>query len=389
MRGVAALCVMAFHFTQYQGVNLFYNAPFAVDFFFMLSGFVIAHSYGSRLFTSMGAGEYFAKRLIRLYPLFALGIALGAPVLVAMASQGLAGFTARSLGICTAAHSVFLPCFEPFGIRNMGAPGSEWGEIFPTNPPAWSLFFEMVAGLTFPLFCRASTRFLLALVAVCWACFLGSGFWLGSSQGHYSFFLDAGWGTGNFLVGFPRALFGFGCGVLLYRLRFLAKGLLFKPWMLYLALTLAIAFPFSIKGGYHAAAVTLIAPLIVLAGSQARCEHGLSVRTARFLGRMSYPVYCLHFPVGRSVFMLADKAQLPPFATLALSSACTIAVAYIVVSFVDEPVRRWLSQRLSASIAARQVRVADASLRQVIPQAGSQLVEQTAYEDRKEGSRGA
>ncbi|MER2519324.1 MAG: acyltransferase [Bdellovibrionales bacterium] len=386
LRGIAALAVVGFHFTQYQSVTFFYNAPFAVDFFFMLSGFVIAHSYGSQLFASMGLGEYFGKRVIRLYPMFALGTLLGTPALMALAANGQAFFAPPSLGVCSALHTFFLPCFAPFGVSSLGSSFSVWGVIFPANPAAWSLFFEMVAGLSFPLLCRLKTRHLFLCVFTLWAGFLGSGLWLGSQNGFYSFFLDAGWGIGNFLVGFPRALFGFVCGVLLYRIHDRIPRLPLRLWMLYLALALAIAFPFSIKGSYHALAVTFFAPLVVLAGAAVRCQDGFSTKTARMLGRMSYPVYCLHFPVGRFAFLVGEHFYLSSFATIGLALASTLAISFLAVAFVDEPIRTWLSRRLSAVIAARSRRSAQASLQRVLEDARAETPAQGAIDRQRKGS---
>ncbi len=387
LRGIAALAVMGFHFTQYQSATLFYNAPFAVDFFFMLSGFVIAHSYGSRLFKSMGVGEYLGKRVIRLYPLFALGALVGTPSLIALEHAGKAVFASGALASCSALHALFLPCFHLVGISNMGAASSAWGAIFPANPASWSLFFEMIAGLSFPLLCRMKTRPLFACVLICWAGFMGGGLWLGSQNGFYSLFLDAGWGIGNFGVGFPRALFGFACGTLLYRLHDRrAPPFSPRPWMLYLALALAIAFPFSIKGIYHAIAVTAFAPLVVLAGATTRCGVGLSARTAQMLGRMSYPVYCLHFPVGRFVFLGAEPFHLPLFATVAIAIAATLSLSFLAVAFVDEPIRALLSRRLSDFIAARSRRSAQVSLQRVLDGAGAETPAQAPDSQRKESS---
>lgn len=372
MRGIAALSVAVFHFTQFQDLTFFYNSPLAVDFFFMLSGFVIAHSYGARLFTSMGVGEYFAKRVIRLYPLFALGALIGTSALMALAEAGKAVFPPQSLIACTSLHALFMPCFSSYGISGMGASTSAWGAIFPANPASWSLFFEMVAGLSFPLLCRLSTKALSVFVVASWTVFMASGLWLGTYEGHYSFFLDAGWGIGNFWVGFPRMYFGFGCGALLYRLRdvpFAQRMAALRPWMLYLALALAIAFPLSIKGTYHALAVTLLAPLVILAGAATRTQAGFSGKIAWWLGRLSYPLYCLHMPIGRWTFLLGEQFHLAPFLTAALALALSLAISWLAVALFDEPVRAWLSRRLKASVAAKAAHTASASLQNVLDQA--------------------
>jgi hypothetical protein len=86
MRGIAALAVVTRHAPLYfESVSIFVQSPMAkapiavgpffesylaVDFFFALSGFVLAHAYGHRLATGMSPGRFMAIRLIRLYPLY-------------------------------------------------------------------------------------------------------------------------------------------------------------------------------------------------------------------------------------------------------------------------------------------------------------------------------
>src|SRR5437879_3798779 len=53
------------------------HAGLAVDFFFLLSGFVIAHAYEKRLLETMSFCSFLVVRLIRLYPLILLGLLCG------------------------------------------------------------------------------------------------------------------------------------------------------------------------------------------------------------------------------------------------------------------------------------------------------------------------
>src|ERR1700684_2462821 len=89
LRGVAAIAVMFSHFTQ---ESVFKNAYVAVDLFFMLSGFVIAHSYGTRLLAGMTAVEYIKRRIIRLYPMLLLSLLIGLPVLIEAGTVGISTY---------------------------------------------------------------------------------------------------------------------------------------------------------------------------------------------------------------------------------------------------------------------------------------------------------
>src|SRR5579862_2042083 len=80
LRGVAALSVVTFHFMEMAysdySKNFIGHGFLAVDFFFCLSGFVIAYAYDSRI-QQMGVLEFFKSRIIRLHPLVILGSVLG------------------------------------------------------------------------------------------------------------------------------------------------------------------------------------------------------------------------------------------------------------------------------------------------------------------------
>ena len=60
LRGVAAIAVFMHHWGIWSSANLFGQGFFAVDFFFVLSGFVIAYAYDSRLQGSMNFGDSYA-----------------------------------------------------------------------------------------------------------------------------------------------------------------------------------------------------------------------------------------------------------------------------------------------------------------------------------------
>ncbi len=80
LRGIAALAVVVFHFMEWIipdfTQNFIGHGFLAVDFFFCLSGFVIAYAYDKRL-PQMGIRAFFTSRLIRLHPLVIIGTLLG------------------------------------------------------------------------------------------------------------------------------------------------------------------------------------------------------------------------------------------------------------------------------------------------------------------------
>lgn len=72
LRGIAALAIVIFHFMEWAypdfSKNFIAHGFLAVDFFFCLSGFVIAYAYDNRI-EKMGVLEFFKSRAIRLHPL--------------------------------------------------------------------------------------------------------------------------------------------------------------------------------------------------------------------------------------------------------------------------------------------------------------------------------
>ncbi|HTQ70598.1 MAG TPA: acyltransferase, partial [Acidocella sp.] len=317
MRGVAAISVMLFHFPN-MSYPFFRNGFIAVDLFFMLSGFVLAYSYGARLQSNMGYFEYILKRIIRLYPMFLLGIVIGAPVLYLVAKSGLATCSIRSIAGSIFYNFMFLPDINSFNIREMGVSVAMTGEIFPANPPAWSLFFEMVAGFAFPFLFKLKQKNLVRITLFSFSAFLLCGFVDAFLNYCYALDLSGGWRADNFMEGFPRVFFGFPFGILLYsliedtrldKLRAVAGRWISHPYILYLLIIFVCASPHEVKGLYSVFIIAVVAPCLVCVGAAMSCKGSISVKVARFLGWMSYPIYCLHYPIGRAVYLLSEKAH--------------------------------------------------------------------------------
>lgn len=81
LRGVAAIVVVWFHIFEAYATShvdqIINHGYLAVDFFFMLSGFVIGYAYDNR-WKTMTTGEFIKRRLIRLQPMVAIGAIIGA-----------------------------------------------------------------------------------------------------------------------------------------------------------------------------------------------------------------------------------------------------------------------------------------------------------------------
>ena len=165
LRGVAAVSVLVYHlfeaiaFANGATEQQFYHGFLAVDFFFVLSGFVMGYAYDERLKTgSLTTGGFIRRRLIRLHPMVVMGVAIG---LVCYVLQGCTLWDGTSVSwlqvFTAAAFALFLiPSPKALDIRGNY-------EAFPLNGPHWSLFFEYLGSLAYVLLLRR-----LSLKALKW-----------------------------------------------------------------------------------------------------------------------------------------------------------------------------------------------------------------------------
>jgi peptidoglycan/LPS O-acetylase OafA/YrhL len=202
IRGVAALFVLMRHTYYMWGFNPF-RSYLAVDLFFILSGFVIAHAYDRKLTRKqLSRRDFMLLRVIRLYPMYALSVVVCAGIFfrdLMITSENLSSiFVPGMLMFCFAI--VFLP-FHMIG----------YPELFPINYVFWSLFYELlVNGMYSAIRPRLSPWItvgilLIASVALVYA-----------ARQHGSLDLGSAWGIMQFVGGGARAVFGIFLGVVLY-----------------------------------------------------------------------------------------------------------------------------------------------------------------------------
>ena len=107
----------------------------------------------------------------------------------------------------------------------------------------------------------------------------------------------------------------------------------------------------SINGIYELACIILVFPLIVWFGASGRPKGKISMKACKFLGDISYPLYIVHYPVMYLFYSwLIDKELYTLGETwlmVLLVMATNIALAYACLKLYDEPVRKWLNNRIS------------------------------------------
>ena len=352
LRGVAALMVLLMHlFEGHTGGDLhkmiINHGYLAVDFFFLLSGFVVAYAYDDR-WGGMTQWEFYKRRLIRLQPMVILGSIVGAALFVFQIDPFYplaAGASLWQVLLLMVIGFTLIPVLPSMDVRG-------WGETFPLNGPAWSLFFEYCANILYAIgLYKLSNRWLGVLVAIA-----------GAALFHLAVFgergdLVGGWTlTGEGLyIGFVRLLFPFFAGVLMMRLgmKIRVKGAF---WASSLLLIVALSLPrfggtanLWMNGLYEALCVLVIFPLVVAIGAGQQQMDGVSLRIARFFGDLSYPLYITHYPFVY-IYMAWIVTGKPSTNEAILGgiavAAASIALAYVSLKLYDLPVRRWLGKRL-------------------------------------------
>ena len=336
LRGVAALAVVTFHFMEIAysdySKNFIGHGFLAVDFFFCLSGFVIAYAYDDRV-EKLGILEFFKSRLIRLHPLVIFGSVLG---LLAFLFDPFGGhLELYSVGkiILVFVLSILLIPFPAVADRAFNQ--------FSFNAPAWSLFWEYVANIFYALvLCRIRKSFLVVLIIIS-AAFI---FHVAHSSGN----LMGGWGKGNFWDGCARVSYSFLAGMLVFRFNVVVKN---KLGFIGLSILLALAFlmPFSNNWNWlsEPLVVILYFPLLVALGAGAAVTPGLR-KVCVLFGKLSYPLYMTHYAV---MWMFANycaisKPKTGPLTLIIIAGLIVLSTfAYLVMVLYDQPVRNYLNRK--------------------------------------------
>lgn len=357
LRGVAALMVLLYHvfndaksfFVWPTPVNEFFHGFLAVDFFFILSGFVMGYAYDRQWQNNLTLGGFIKRRLIRLHPMVVMGVLIGA---VAFLIQGCTKWDGSEVALQSLMLVTLLGLFLIPSPTDIEVRGNT--EAFPLNGPHWSLFFEYVASLLYGMLLhRLSTKWLRVWVA----CSIISiaGFALLTEDGGIAY----GWSSEpvNFFGGALRVLYAYPMGLLMARVFrerqpkplhghvFLLSGL---------ALALMLGLPSlgrkDIDTIYQLACILSFFPTVIWFGARGTVS-GWRQRAVSFLGRLSYPLYAVHFPliylyiawVGRDGHPYEGYSQ--PWVAAIFVIAASVLIATLCLLIYDEPLRKWLNKK--------------------------------------------
>jgi len=301
-----------------------------VDLFFVLSGFVIAYSYEDRLRRVMTWRRFMALRLIRLYPLYVVGLVLGTMALLGREAQ----LPERGID-----WGLFAQAFVSAALMlpNWGTPA--------IVGPRWSLTYELVANAVYAaVIRRLSSAVLLVIAAVSGAALVA----LVRATGT----VDAGWDADQAPVALARVSFSFFAGVLLFRIYDRQAGRLWLAMATAVAALLTTAAWLLIPWMQQRAELGLI--FLVFPAVTLLCAYpdvrGRWASLCGLLGATSYALYVVHQPASL-LYEAVLRRVLPGYEALAPFAGWSLAVLLVggcwwLDRYYDRPVRRWLAARL-------------------------------------------
>ncbi|HEY4944025.1 MAG TPA: acyltransferase [Rhizomicrobium sp.] len=359
LRGIAALGVVLLHITWVfpgSGFQPVLHMGLMVDFFFVLSGFVIAFNYRERLSSGPDLGRFVWLRFWRLYPLhlamLALFVAIEAGKHLARTRYGLAGQAAPMFDLKAIGTNLFLlqslqthPAANDF------------------NAPSWSISAEFYTYILFALvvvLLGTGRRFIAAALAI----MLASAVFLRLAPGPFALNCSS-------YLGIFRCTLGFFLGALLVpvrsRLASRDRGRAADAiaWASVAGVLLVLALPagFSDLAIYLPVAILIVALSLDSSGTLASF---LSLRPLRWLGAISYSIYMTHFAVTWLMAQALHLALHIPFelytqggitaptlvppawlgsAWVIAAIALTLALSQITYAWIEEPFRLWSKRR--------------------------------------------
>ena len=360
LRGVAAMIVVAFHlFETYSKGPVFQilnHGYLAVDFFFLLSGFVVGYAYDDR-WGKMTIGGFFKRRFVRLHPMVIMGTFIGTLLYVFGECSAFPPISQTSWQTVLAMMLLGFTMIP--ATRNMDIRG--WGETNPLNGPAWSLQYEYIANILYATVIRHFSKTVLAIF-VAFTAFLTLNLTMNwdmfnvfEPRNYAAFTVIGGWSISpdQICIGATRLLYPFFAGLLISRVNKLIK---VKAGFWWCSLLIAVILVMPRIGGmdkmwmngiYESIVILFLFPLIVSMGAGSSVS-GRSVSVCKFFGEISYPLYITHYPL---VYVQVAWVRNHPDASLGTSSLVSVSIytlaillAYASLKLYDIPVREWLKR---------------------------------------------
>ena len=363
LRGVASVIVVIFHIFEsysagpaYQFIN---HGYLAVDFFFVLSGFVIGYAYDDR-WGKMGTWGFFKRRLVRLHPMVVFGTVVGI-CFYYLGQCGLfpliGNIPAWKVILAFVMGCLMIPCGPRMDIRG-------WGEFNTFNGPNWSLTWEYLGNILYAFIFRRLPNIILGILVAA-AGFLTLDLCLNlnvfglltEARNSQMYTPIGGWSltSEQVYIGLTRLFYPFLAGLLLSRI---GKRIRIHGGFWWCSVILAVVLSIPCVGGegsilngiYNAFCIIVIFPLIVMIGAGSVINGAKGNRICDFLGQISYPLYITHYPLMYvQMCWVYSHPDAPLFAHLTMNIGVVVLsvfIAWAALKLYDIPLRAWLKDRL-------------------------------------------
>ena len=352
LRGVAAVFVAMRHTAFFHNLGV-HGGFMAVDLFFVLSGFVIAHAYEQRLAAGLAPARFLMMRYLRLWPVYVLGAVIGLAAAALHALPGRDNLTHAQVWQTA-----------PFALAMLPGPHVK-SMLYPVNSVAWSLALELLINGVYAIAWKPlrDARVLAVALAASFAALIGAVLWFGK--------LDIGFGWSDAWGGLPRVAFSFTAGLAVYRL--FRKSSWRPGWMglAPLALLPALLWVKLDETVFPLACVGLAFPAFVFAAAGAVPGPRLG-RLFTWLGAASYPLYALHKPLGEIVGLAV--ARIAP----RLVHAPWLGAVYLLVLLVGSAMVERYYDRFARRVLTLGVGRAEAAVRRRLGAMAQPIVARTS-----------
>lgn len=336
-RFIAAISIVIFHYGEFippfnhPAISyLFRNANLGVNYFFVLSGFVMILAYGKH--TQLSAIEYLKNRFARVYPVYLFAILL--LLLYMIAGSNPIDYTGLVLNI------TLLQAWVP-------------GKAFSFNYPGWSLSVEALFYLAFPflvnkVYSQYKYSTLLLPFAILWLCTQ----LLAEYAIHSTFYQGFGTPSHDAIYHFPlmhinEFLLGNLAGYYFIN-KLHNKARTTDLYILAIGIFIAIVLMFNIGMNYHNGLLSIVfIPIILLyAVNNGVITKLSSLPVCIFLGEISYGVYILQWPVFAWVRGIFRHYNIQHNELYFYTSFFTlIALSALSYTYIETPLRKYIKSR--------------------------------------------
>lgn len=338
LRGIAALIVVFFHikhyFTSYVfGISwVINNGYLAVDFFFVLSGFILAYTYHKN-FKLLSTSEYFhflVKRLARIYPLHLTMLIVFSviPILLVLTGRDV---DQNRFGLNALIAKLLL--IDVWGM----------GDEFSWNVPSWSISAEFAAYLMFPLIMFVGIRLSVRDAVVALGLLTLSIMLIFHQFGIESI------GAGTSRLGIFRCVLEFSMGVTIFCIKQRLQNLHGTPSRLinYMALITFIVCAYLDLYNYLYVPLVFSSIILGMTGYYGVVHRFLETQWLILLGEISYSIYLTHYFIRDFLTMwLLKNDEVASWAWIVLYILTTILFSLLTYKIVEVPSRAFLTKLL-------------------------------------------